>query len=61
VPNEKPVISVEDMAKFLADSFTNEYRAICIVHLRSVHGDEYADAVRNRAWALMNQKTRKTV
>jgi hypothetical protein len=56
VPNEKPVLSVEEMAKFLAGCFTNEYRAISIVHLRNVHGDEYADAVKRRTWALMRTK-----
>jgi hypothetical protein len=56
VPNEKPVLSVEEMAKFLAGCFTNEYRAISIVHLREIHGDEYANAVRNRTWALMEKK-----
>jgi hypothetical protein len=53
VPNEKPILSVEEMAKFLAGCFTNEYRANCIAHLRDIHGDEYAKAVKRRTWTIM--------
>jgi hypothetical protein len=60
VPNEPPRLSIEAAAKFLAEyCFTNEYRKTCIAHWRGLYGDEYADAVRKRALALLKPKDRE--
>ena len=58
--NERPILSIEAAAKFLAEyCFTNGYRKTCIAYWRGLYGDEYADAVRKRALALLKPKDAK--
>lgn len=51
---EKPVLSADDMAVYVAASPYLEYRRACIKHFKAIHGDEYADAVQNKVLAIFN-------
>jgi len=57
--NEPPRLPVEDAAEFVANSFTKEYQRRCIDFWRREYGDQYADAVKQRAFAIIKKRGRK--
>lgn len=56
--NEKPLLSIDAAAKFIAESYTREYRVKCLAHWREIHGDEYADRVKAKVEAIFKGKKR---
>lgn len=57
--NEPPRLSVQDAADYVAICFTREYRAKCIAHFRTIHGDDYADQVKQRVISMFNSRKKK--
>jgi len=55
-PYKKPVLTVAQMADFIASSSYKEYRGRCLEHIRVIHGDQYADDVKKLVIAIFNKR-----
>jgi len=58
VTYKTPVLTADQMAEFVAASPYKDYRIKCIALFREIHGDEYADAVKNKVLVIFNGRNK---
>jgi len=56
VKHKPPVLTVAQMADYIAASRYKEYRGRCLEHIRAIHGDQYADDVKKLVIAIFNKR-----
>jgi hypothetical protein len=56
---ETPVLTAKEMAVYVADSPYKEYRQRCLELFKEIHGDEYAEAVKQEVMKIYKPKKGK--
>ena len=57
---ETPVLTAKEMAIYVADSPYKEYRQRCLELFKEIHGDEYAEAVKQEVMKIYKPKKGNT-
>ncbi|HYN54377.1 MAG TPA: hypothetical protein VES38_06705 [Methylotenera sp.] len=53
---ETPVLTAKEMAVYVSDSPYKDYRQRCLELFKEIHGDEYAETVKQEVIKIFNQK-----